>query len=103
MWAAQRLAVRREKTKILVVISDGLPNAATCNVAELERHLLTVNRIIESREDEGMFLFGIGIGEEDRIKRFYRNADVYREAGDLPKIVLGLVEHVLTKLVGSLG
>ena len=100
-WAALRLADRREKTKILIVISDGMPQANLCNVAELERHLLLTCRSVEAREDEGLFLFGIGIGNE-RVKDFYKNAGVYNEIGDLPKIVLGQVEYVLQKL-GTLG
>ena len=39
LWAVQRLAARREKTKLVIVICDGLPCAETANTAELERHL----------------------------------------------------------------
>lgn len=36
---------------------------------------------IETREREGMYLFGIGIGEK-RVKNFYKNADVLGSVKD---------------------
>ncbi len=101
LWAAKRLDARPERTKILVVISDGLPAASDSNVGELERHLLTGCRTLEAREDEGVFLHGIGIGVE-RVREFYRNAEVIQEVAELPGAVVGVVERVLVG-VGTLG
>jgi len=83
LWAAERLAARQEKTKLLISISDGLPQAHLANTGELERHLLTACKVIEAKEHEGMILFGIGIGEK-RVRQFYKNADVLGSVGDLP-------------------
>lgn len=102
LWAVQRLAARAERTKICISISDGMPAASYSNLDELERHLFLVCKQIEAREQEGLFLFGLGIGEE-RVRKFYKNADVINSVADLPKTVLGIVEHVLAKLVGTLG
>ena len=93
LWVAQRLAARPEKTKLLISISDGMPQAHWAKTAELERHLLTVCKAIEAKEGEGMFLFGIGIGEK-RVKQFYKNAEVLESVGDLPRAVFGIVERI---------
>ena len=79
-----------------------MPAASYSNLDELERHLYLVCKQIEAREAEGLFLFGLGIGEE-RVRKFYKNADVLKSVADLPKTVLGIVEQVLAKLVGTLG
>ena len=94
LWAAQRLAARPEKTKLLISISDGMPQAHWAKTAELERHLLTVCKAIEAKEGEGMFLFGIGIGEK-RVRQFYKNAEVLESVGDLPRAVFGIVERMV--------
>ncbi|MCZ7645972.1 MAG: hypothetical protein M5U26_11920 [Planctomycetota bacterium] len=94
LWAAKRLEARPEKTRILVVISDGLPSASDSNTGELERHLLTVCRTLEAREVDGVHLCGIGIGEE-RVKAFYRNAEVIQDVEVLPGALVGVVERVL--------
>ena len=105
LWAAQRLAARPEKTKLLISISDGMPQAHWAKTAELERHLLTVCKMIEAREGEGMFLFGIGIGEK-RVRHFYKNAEVLESIGDLPRAVFGIVERICRfdgSFVGEVG
>src|SRR5579862_2036340 len=97
LWAAERLGRRPEKTKLLISIGDGMPQAHMANTGELERHLLTVCKTIEAKEREGMILFGIGIGEK-RVRQFYKNADVLESVGELPRAVMGIVERVMEKL-----
>jgi cobalamin biosynthesis protein CobT len=96
MWALQRLAVRRERTKLCIAICDGLPNAAFSQVEELERHLFSVAKRAEAKEREGVHLCAIGIGVEN-VKQFYKNADVINEIAELPKAVLSIVESVIAK------
>ncbi len=96
LWAAHRLAARSEKTKLLISISDGTPQAHLANTAELERHLLTVCKTIEAKEHDGMILFGSGIGEK-RVRQFYKNAEVLESVGDLPRAVFGIVERIADK------
>jgi len=93
-WAARRLAERRERTKLLIVVSDGMPCAELSNMAELERHLYTTAKQIEAREKDGLHLAALGIAEE-RVRRFYRNAEVIRAVGELPQAVLRIVERVM--------
>lgn len=100
-WAAQRLQTRPEKTKILVVICDALPDATLSNPAELERHLLTVAKQVESKEDNGMFL--VALGMDSKVKEFFKNYEVLEGIESLPKAMLGVVEKILVELVGSLG
>ena len=102
LWASQRLGARPEKTKLLISISDGLPLAHKANTAELERHLLMTCKTIEARERDGMFLFGIGIGEK-RVANFYRNAEVLESVKDLPRAIMAIVEKVLFGLGGKAG
>ena len=99
LWAVQRLAARREKTKLAIVICDGLPCAETAVVSELERHLYTVCKQVEAREGEGLYLCALGIGLE-RVKAFYQNAEVINAVEGLPSAVLGIVERVLAGLGG---
>lgn len=100
-WAVDRLANRPERTKICISISDGMPCCEFSNTPELERHLYLACKQIEQRERDGLFLFGVGIGC-DRVAKFYKNNHVIKAVADLPKTVLGVVEHVLTNLVGSM-
>ena len=101
LWAAKRLEARPEKTRLLVVISDGLPSATDSNIGELERHLLGVCRTLEAREGEGVHLCGIGVGVE-RVREFYRNVEVIQDVAELPGALVGMVERVLVG-VGTLG
>jgi cobalamin biosynthesis protein CobT len=101
MWSLKRLERRKEKTKICIVLSDGMPNSSLSSIEELERHLYTVAKLAESKEKEGMYLYGVGIGEE-RVKEFYKYSSVLNEVSELPKVTLDIVEHILTKMVGTL-
>lgn len=101
LWAVQRLAARREKTKICISISDGMPLATMSHEGELSRHLFMVCKQVEAREKEGLFLFGLGIGKP-HVKRFFKHAPVIMDVAELPAAVLEIVENVLVKLVGSL-
>lgn len=101
MWSLKRLERRKEKTKICIVLSDGMPNSSLSSIDELERHLYTVAKLAEAKEKEGMYLYGVGIGEE-RVKEFYKYASVLNEVSELPKVTLDIVEHILTKMVGTL-
>jgi cobalamin biosynthesis protein CobT len=101
LWATERLSRRTEKTKILVVITDGHPFAKFSNEGELQRHLYLTCKQVEARERDGMFLWGLGIGP--RVRDFFKNADVLNDVDDLPEATLGIVEHVLCELKGTLG
>lgn len=101
LWAAKRLAARSEKTKILIVISDAKPDATFSNPAELERHLLTVAKQIESKEGDGLHLCALGMDE--KIKNFFKNAEVLDSMENLPVRMMKIVENILVNKVRTLG
>ncbi len=74
MWAHQRLSVRPEKRKILMMISDGAPiddSTLSANPGKfLERHLREIITQIEA--DSSVELTAIGIGHD--VTQYYRRA-----------------------------
>lgn len=66
LWAYRRLSARKEKKKILIVLSDGQP--ATFAQGDAAHHLKEVATAIDKRVD----LFSIGL-ETDSPKHFYSN------------------------------
>ena len=83
LWAHQRLLIRPEWRKILMVISDGAPvDDATLSANPgnyLERHLRDVINWIEAYSD--VELTAIGIGHD--VNRYYRRAVTIVDAEDL--------------------
>jgi cobaltochelatase CobT len=82
-WAHQRLLVRPENRKILMMISDGAPvddSTLSVNPANyLERHLRQVIEEIETRSP--VELIAIGIGHD--VTRYYRRAVTIVDAEEL--------------------
>ena len=82
-WAHQRLLVRTEQRKILMMISDGAPvDDSTLSVNPgnyLERHLRAVIEEIETRSP--VELLAIGIGHD--VTRYYRKAVTIVDAEEL--------------------
>ena len=83
MWAHNRLMMRREKRRILMMISDGAPvDDSTLSVNPgnyLERHLRAVIEQIETRSP--VELLAIGIGHD--VTRYYRRAVTIVDADEL--------------------
>jgi cobaltochelatase CobT len=83
LWAHQRLLVRSEQRRILMVISDGAPvDDATLSANPgnyLERHLRDVIHWIETRSE--VELTAIGIGHD--VTRYYRRAVTLIDAEEL--------------------
>jgi cobaltochelatase CobT len=96
MWAYDRLKVRPEQRKILMVISDGAPvDDSTLSVNSgnyLERHLNKVIHEIENRSD--VELTAIGIGHD--VTRYYTRAvtivDAEQLGGAMTDQLIGLFE-----------
>jgi cobaltochelatase CobT len=97
LWAHQRIAMRPEERRILMVISDGAPvDDSTLSVNSghyLERHLRTVIGEIETRSP--VELLAIGIGHD--VTRYYRKAvtivDVEQLGGVLVEQLAALFEE----------
>lgn len=83
LWAHQRLVMRPEQRRILMVISDGAPvddsTLSVNNGAYLERHLRQVIEWIETRSP--VELVAIGIGHD--VTRYYRRAVTIIDAEQL--------------------
>lgn len=88
-YAAIRLLKRREKRKVMIVLSDGHPAGAR-NDAE---HLAMMTRKLTKM---GIDLVGIGI-KDHAVKRFYEKALVLSEVSELPAAVMGELRQILMK------
>lgn len=88
--AAQRLLMRREQRKVLLVFSDGYP-AATGNSAHLQGHLKTTVKACEAR---GIETLGVGI-MSDSVLGYYPKSVVVRNASHLPTVVMKELTRML--------
>jgi len=87
-YAAIRLLKRREKRKVMLVLSDGQPSGA----ANAAGHL---KQTVEKLEKLGIDLVGIGI-MDTAVRRFYRNHIVLNRIEDLPTEVMKELKAILT-------
>ena len=89
LWAHDRLLVRNEDRRIMMVISDGAPvDDSTLSVNSgnyLERHLREVISYIETRSP--VELLAIGIGHD--VTRYYRRAVTITDVEQLGGAVVG--------------
>jgi len=93
LWAAKRLAVRNERRKILIVLSDGQPNLDSGHDINtiIERDLkIQVGRI----EQAGINVMGLGI-KSDAVKSYYPNNAVINNLDDLPKAVFNALKRFM--------
>lgn len=82
--AANRLIKRREKRKILIVLSDGNPCAAGIR-PHLEKHL---HAAIAIAEKMGIEVVGVGI-DDDAVRSYYHKSVVIGDTAELPAAVMG--------------
>lgn len=96
MWACERLAMRQEKRRILLVISDGAPVDDSTHSANspfyLEQHLKEVIHMVE--KFSSIELLAIGIGHD--VTRYYDHAVMIKDAEQLGDVVF----QELTRLLG---
>lgn len=81
--AARRLSARREKGKIMLVLSDGMPHGEG-NV-NAQRYYL--KKVVEQIESAGIKIVGLGINS-DAVTHYYEKSIVLQELTDLPGEVL---------------
>lgn len=90
-YAAFSLSKRPEVRKMIFVFTDGKPNNPGATID-----------IIGRCKDQGIELFGIGIGREGRcIKDFFSQSTVINSVGDLKSTLFGLVRGQLTHNRGA--
>jgi hypothetical protein len=85
LFAFRRLQARRERHKVMIVISDGQPNG------DADHLIATVARL----EDQGCRIIGVGIGA-DFVRQIYRSAIVVSGFRQLAEELL----HVLVREMG---
>lgn len=90
--AATRLMGRREKRKILIVLSDGNP-ACPGDYRSLHRHL---KKTVKEVENRGIDVLGIGI-ESEAPKHFYSRYVLLDRISELPTTVIGEIKRLLMK------
>jgi len=93
-WANNRLKIRHEKRKILIVISDGAPvDDSTLSVNPgnyLEKNLReTINKIQDKGEVE---LVAIGIGHD--VSRYYSKAVTIMDVDQLGEVLLNELSEI---------
>ena len=83
LFASHRLMKRREKQKVMIVLSDGFP-AGCGGTAKLQAHL---KKVVRDLQRKGIKMVGIGI-ESDAVEKFYPQHVVMRDVKELPEIVM---------------
>jgi cobalamin biosynthesis protein CobT len=90
VWAFNRLRKRKEKRRILIVLSDGSP--AAYNGSSMAEYYYTQQVVESIEEDTPIEIYGIGI-MDDNVKRIYKDHKVLHHADDLENMLLGLVKN----------
>lgn len=87
IWAYNRLVVRKEKRKVMIVLSDGEPHAGRYgNIAKYTK------KVIEDIEDNSpVEIVGIGI-QTDAATKFYKASVRIDETSDLEDALLNVVK-----------
>jgi len=96
LWAFKRLNVRKEKRKILIVISDGAPvDDSTLSVNPgnyLEKNLR--DTICDIETTTNIDLVAIGIGHD--VSRYYNNAVTIMDVDQLGEVLLNELSNIFT-------
>jgi len=91
-WAAARLAEQKQKRKIMIVFSDGMP-ACHGNMSMLNGDLV---RAVKEIDRSGIEVVGVGI-EHNGVSRFYPNNIAINNVEDLTGGVLRKLSSMLTE------
>jgi len=93
--AHRRLRMRKEKGKIMIVLSDGCPHAQSgTGRGSLSRHLKDT---VEGIERSGTKIIGIGINSSE-VKNFYTKNVVINNVEELPQ---GVIRELRTMLMAK--
>ena len=94
LWAYNRLRIRQEKRKVLIVISDGAPvDDSTLSVNPgnyLEKNLRDTISDIENNSN--IELVAIGIGHD--VSRYYSNAVTIMDVNQLGEVLLNELSNI---------
>lgn len=93
--AHRRLRMRKEKGKIMIVLSDGCPAGHSgTGHGSLSKHLKDV---VEGIERSGTKVIGIGINSSE-VTKFYKKSVVVKDVSELPK---GVITELRTMLMAK--
>ena len=94
LWANNRLKIRQEKRKVLIVISDGAPvddSTLSLNPGNyLEKNLREVIRQIQDKKE--IELIAIGIGHD--VSRYYSKAVTIMDVDELGEVLLDELSEI---------
>ena len=95
-WAYRRLNLRREKKKILIVISDGAPvddSTLSTNTPDiLDNHLKDIVNQIQKKNR--VQLLAIGIGHD--VSKYYSNAFIIEDVDSLGEVIIENLSKMLS-------
>ena len=95
-WAYTRLNLRREKKKILIVISDGAPvddSTLSTNTPDiLDNHLKDIVNQIQKKNK--VQLLAIGIGHD--VSKYYSNAFIIQDVDSLGEVIIENLSKMLS-------
>ena len=89
-FVARELMARKEKGRIMIVVSDGYPCANMSN-ALASQHL---KKVVDEIERSEIKIAGIGV-MDDAVQRFYKNNATINNIEDLPKALLEQVRKFI--------
>ncbi len=90
-FAANRLAIRTEPRKVMIVLSDGNPAAMSHHTGEI---YADVHRAVKECDKKGIEIVGLGI-MDSAVRTFYPKCAVLNDLSELPKAVMGELKRVL--------
>ena len=93
LWAYDRLNKRKEKKKLLIVMSDGSP-AASKSSSGLEKFTEKVIKEIEA--SKSVDIYGLGLCS-DAVTYYYKANSVVREPNEIPSKLIELIERKILK------
>lgn len=91
LWAYNRIVNRKERKKLLIVMSDGQP-AASRFEGDLHGFTLKVVKEIEARKK--VEIYGLGLCDES-VKDFYKHNSTVNQPEEIPQRLLELIERKL--------
>lgn len=93
LWAYDRLNKRKEKKKLLIVMSDGSPAASksSSGLEEFTRKVIT-----EIEASKSVDIYGLGLCS-DAVTYYYKANSVVREPEEIPSKLIELIERKILK------
>jgi cobalamin biosynthesis protein CobT len=89
LWAHDRLLKRKERKKVLIVMSDGSPAASKCSSG---LGIFTEKVIREIEQGKVVDIYGLGLCS-DSVKGYYKANSVVNDPSEIPSKLIELIER----------